>query len=141
MDLTPPKRHISRMGQIVYSCQYLVSFSTKKHFPLFSKDIGKKGEKLMQSVIAGAYKTSDGKSAIAVLRLETAPDKVTMIIDCPAAMSIQSVVVHIKKKLATALMDAFPYLVRQTPCIWTRSAFIATLPVEQDVLDKYHEVY
>ena len=141
MDLTPPKRHISRMGQIVYSCQYLVSFSTKKHFPLFSKDIGKQCEKLIQSTVANAYKTSDGKSAIELLRLETAPDMVTMIVDCPATLSIQSVVVHIKKKLATALMDAFPYLVRQTPCIWTRSAFIATLPVEQDVLDKYHEVY
>jgi len=141
MDLTPPKRHISRMGQMVYSCQYLVSFSTKKHFPLFSKDIVKQCEKLIQSTVANAYKTSDGKSAIELLRLETAPDMVTMIVDCPATLSIQSVVVHIKKKLATALMDEFPCLVRQTSSIWTRSAFIATLPVEQDVLDKYHEVY
>ena len=76
-----------------------------------------------KTILAQTY-TEYGWSLKAI---EVMPDHVHLLLDCPLDMSPIGIVKGIKQTSALKIKQEFPWIRKRIPCLWTRSAFIATV--------------
>jgi len=75
-----------------------------------------------------------------VIEMEVMPDHVHLLLSINPKKAPAKVVSRIKGYTSRVLRQEFPWLQSRLPCLWTRSAFIATVgSVSLEVVKKYIE--
>lgn len=108
-----------RQAHYVYSCRYHIVFCPKYRRAVLKDGIDERLKEIIRDYAGG--------KDILVLGMEVMPDHVHLLLDCPLDMSPIGVVKGIKQTSALTLKREFPGLKRKLPCLWTRSAFVATV--------------
>ena len=62
-----------------------------------------------------------------ILKLETMPDHVHLLVDCDPQYGINKLIRLIKRRTSHRLREEFPSLKRRLPTLWTNSYFVATV--------------
>lgn len=103
----------------MYSCKYHIVFCPKYRRRVLEDGLD---ERLKELILEYARAKDIG-----VLGMEVMPDQVHLVLDCPLDVSPLDVVKGIKQVSAVKLKQEYPGLRKRIPCLWTRSAFIATV--------------
>lgn len=135
----PPKHYMDN-GISIYSCQYLVVFTTRRRRPLLKGKILLQFQELFRKEAASYLR--DGSTlpglppCMTIIQLEVSPDSVWVMVDCPSDIAIQQAINHIKRKVSAALIKEFPSM--KLGSIWTKHVFVSTMGVvDSTEVDKY----
>ncbi len=103
----------------VYRCQYHIVFCPKYRRKILVDGVDDAFKRIVQRYCE--------EKQVTLLEMEVMPDHVHLLLDCPPGMAPLDAVKGIKQSTAVQLRKAFPSLKARMPCLWTRSAFIATV--------------
>lgn len=121
-----------RNAHYVYACRYHIIFCPKYRRSVLVDGIDQRLKELIMEYA--------DKFNFDILEMEVMPDHVHLLLDCPIDLAPVEIVKSIKQRSAYTLKREFPQLKSRLPCLWTRSAFIATVgSVSLDVVKKYIE--
>ena len=120
----------NRTEHLVYNCKYHVIFCPKYRRKIFVDGLDTKLKNIFYD-IAEAHK-------FVIESIEVMPDHIHMIISCNPRFGIMNCVRALKRQSVKRVLEAAPGLVHVLPCIWTRSAFIASVgSVSLDIVKEY----
>lgn len=108
-----------RKAHYVYSCKYHIVFCPKYRRKVLVDGVDERLKEIIQ-----AYASEKDFN---ILGMEVMPDHVHLLLDCPLDMSPIGIVKGIKQTSALKIKQEFPWIRKRIPCLWTRSAFIATV--------------
>lgn len=117
---------------LTYLCRYHVIFCPKYRRKILIDGIDERAKEIFQ-------KTAE-EHRFEIIEMEVMPDHVHLLIGCNPRYGIMQCVTDLKRASSYILIREFPSIRRKLPCLWTRSAFIATVgSVSMDTVKQYIE--
>jgi len=106
-------------NSIVYRCAYHVVWCPKYRRPVIEDDVDDRLKELIREVCA--------ERECNLIKLETMPDHVHLLVECDPQYGIHRLVKQIKGRSSRLLRQEFPSLRSRLPTLWTNSYFVATV--------------
>jgi putative transposase len=119
-------------NNVVYRCTYHVVWCPKYRRPVIDGDIDQRLKQIIREVCA--------EKDAPIIKLETMPDHVRLLVTCDPQYGIHRLVKTIKSRSSRLLRQEFPSLRSRLPTLWTNSYFVATVGgATSEVVKRYVE--
>jgi putative transposase len=125
----------TRLSHCVYHCEYHLVIATKYRRKVFNEGIFAYFD-IKLAEITTHY------PLIKFIKVNHDQDHLHLLISIPPTMSVGKVVGIIKQNTAKSLKQKFPFLKKVywgTEAIWSESYFVATVGLNEKVIEKYIE--
>lgn len=119
-------------SNVVYRCTFDVVWCSKYRRKVIDGDIDTRLKRIIEEVCA--------ERDAPIVKLETMPDHVRLLVTCDPQYGIHRLVKQIKGRSSRNLRQEFPTLRSRMPTLWTNSYFVATVGgATLDVVKQYVE--
>ena len=106
-------------NNVVYRCTYHVVWCPKYRRPVIDGDTDQRLKQIIRQVCA--------EKDAPIIKLETMPDHVRLLVTCDPQYGIHRLVKTIKGRSSRLLHQEFPSLRSRLPTLWTNSYLVATV--------------
>ena len=126
------KNEYNTSEHLVYLCRYHVIFCPKYRRKIFVDGIDVRTKEI--------FLETAKSHQFEIMEMEVMQNHVHLLISCNPRYGIMQCVTDLKRDSSYKLIREFPSIRKRIPCLWTRSAFIATVgSVSLETVKQYIE--
>lgn len=106
-------------NNVVYSCKHHVVWCPKYRRKVLVDGVDVRLKEICREVAS--------ELSFEIMEMEVMPDHVHMLVEVDPRFGIHRAVKHMKGRSSHDLREAFPWLKRRLPTLWTNSYFVSTV--------------